>query len=401
MLFRVQKPARRSDRIVAVGRPFALLGRAPGADIAIGDRAASDRHVYFHLDPRGVYAVDLATPTGTRFGGARGSAGWLGPGDSLEVAGSRVELLEARIDGALQDPPPCTLDLLAETRRTTLAGIALEPRHGAGRFWVLNSELVFAGHSAACGIPIKDHTVARIHAALVRTEVAAYVIDLCGHHTRIDGRLVRGAAPIENGQVLALGSAQFVVTVAPGASSAAGPEPNWTRQDALAVSPTNTPDPGGCRPPALLATSLPPESQQAILAWMMGTVQGSQGEALRQQGELQHALAQLLHRIQQDNATLLAAHVARVEKLDRELAALRAELRHRPGDGVTQTSLPAALPPLPAVQPLSIPQATPEEPDSQASTTWLLQRLGQLDSQSRSAWRDFFSRFILRQRRAT
>jgi hypothetical protein len=252
---------------------------------------------------------------------------------------------------------------------------------------VLNSELVFAGRSAACGIPINDHTVARIHAALLRTESAAYVIDLHSDPTGIDGRPVRGAALIASGQVLALGSAQFVVTVAPGAPPAVGP--------------IKAPDLAWSSPPVLLETSVAPESQQAILAWMMGTVQGSQGEALRQQGELQHALAQLLHRIQQDNAALLAAHLARIEDRDRELAALRAELGHRRGDDSTQTSLPAALLSPPLVTPLSIPRAAPEEPGAEASTTWLLQRLGQLDSQDRSAWRELLSRFLLRLRRAT
>jgi hypothetical protein len=406
MRFRVQRAARGSNRIVAVRRPFALVGQAPGADIAVGDRAASDRHVYIHLDHRGVYAVDLATPSGTRFGGACGSAGWLRPGDWLEVAGSRIELLEARIDGIVQDPPPCAADLLADTSRTTLAGVALEPqRSSAGPSWVLNSELVFAGRSAACGIPIKDHTVARIHAALLRTESAVYVIDLHGRHTWIDGRPVRGAMLIASGHVLALGSAQFAITVAPGAPLAAGPELAWTGQNALAVGPVNAGVPAGCHPPTLLETSLSPESQQAILAWMMGTVQGSQGEALRQQGELQHALAQLLHRIQQDNAALLAAHLDRIENLDRALAALRAEFRQRRIDESTQMSLPAPLPlsvpPLPPVRPLSIPRAMPEEPSSQTSTTWLLQRLGQLEDQNRPAWREFLGRFLLRPRRAT
>jgi len=43
-----------------------IVGRAPDADIIIDDRAASARHAYLHLDPRGVYAVDLVTRTGTR-----------------------------------------------------------------------------------------------------------------------------------------------------------------------------------------------------------------------------------------------------------------------------------------------------------------------------------------------
>ena len=88
MILKVQAAAWQSDRIVHIRRPFARLGRAAGADITIGAQAAGDQHVYLHLDPRGVYAVDLDTRTGTRFSGTKRPAGWLRPGHWLEVAGS-------------------------------------------------------------------------------------------------------------------------------------------------------------------------------------------------------------------------------------------------------------------------------------------------------------------------
>jgi hypothetical protein len=398
MVFRVQKAARGPDRIVAIRRPFALLGRSPGVDIAVGDRTACDRHVYLHLDPRGVYAVDLATPAGTRFGGADGSACWLRPGDWLEVAGHKLELLEVRQGGGVQYPPPCTTDLLANTSRTTLAGVALEPRQGTGRSWVLNSELVFAGRSAACGIPIRDHAVARVHVALLRTEIAAYVINLCGRDTSIDGRPVRGAAVIKDSQVLALGATRYVVSVEPGALPTATFAPPCAGQNALALASISPANPTATSPPTLLE-AISPDSQRAILAWMMGTVQGSQSEALRQQGERQRAVEQLLHQIQQENSALLATHLARIEEADRELAALRTKLRQRDDDPKLAPS--AALPPPPEVTPLAIPRTTPEASPPQPSTTWLLQRLGQLESQNRSAWREFLGRFTLHLRRAT
>ena len=190
MIFKVQAAARISDRIVHIRRPFARLGRASGADITISTQAASDQHVYLHLDPRGVFAVDLDTRTGTRFSGTEGSAGWLRPGHWLEVAGRRVELLQAQVEGNVLGPPPCDTDLLAATSRTTLVGVALEPWGTAGNPWVLNSELVFAGRSAACGIPIQDRTVARTHAALLRTDTSLYVINLSesSRHGSMTGR---------------------------------------------------------------------------------------------------------------------------------------------------------------------------------------------------------------------
>src|SRR5579864_5349678 len=80
-----------SERVLRIRRPFALLGRITGSDIRIEDRAVSARHVYLHLDQRGVFGVDLATRTGTRFGELAHSSGWLGPGQSFEVADRRIE----------------------------------------------------------------------------------------------------------------------------------------------------------------------------------------------------------------------------------------------------------------------------------------------------------------------
>jgi pSer/pThr/pTyr-binding forkhead associated (FHA) protein len=90
MMFRVAGAGAESDRLVKVRRPFALVGRAGDSDIAIDDRAVSSRHAYLHLDPRGVYAVDLVTRTGTRINGSHQMVGWLRPGDWIEVAGRRL-----------------------------------------------------------------------------------------------------------------------------------------------------------------------------------------------------------------------------------------------------------------------------------------------------------------------
>ena len=393
MILKVQAAARRSDRIVHIRRPFARLGRASGADITIGAPAASDQHVYLHLDPRGVYAVDLDTRTGTRFSGIEGPAGWLRPGHWLEVAGHRVELLQAQVEGNVHGPPPCDTDLLAATSRTTLVGVALEPWGTAGNPWVLDSELVFAGRSAACGIPIQHRTVARTHAALLRTETAAYIINLSSHQTWIDDRPVCGASIIHDGQVLTLGSARFVVSVEPATRPPSRPELPWVGQTTLeaVIDPEAS---NGSNLPAPLET-IPPESQRAILAWMMGTVQGSQAEALRQQGEFQNALAQLLRLIQRENGPLLAAHLDRIENLDCDLAELQRLSTH------TWANPPAALLPPSRVRPLCIARTTHEQTGSLRSTTWLLERLSQLESQNRSAWREFLDRLVLRPRRVT
>ena len=60
-----------TDRVVRVERPFALVGQGPGCDIRLAGPSVNRRHVYLHLDPRGVYAVDLVSRSGIRINGER------------------------------------------------------------------------------------------------------------------------------------------------------------------------------------------------------------------------------------------------------------------------------------------------------------------------------------------
>ena len=161
MMFRVHGTRREVDRIVRIGRPFALVGRSADSDLCVSDPAVSERHVYVHLDRRGVYVVDLLTRTGTRINGQGHSVGWLLPGQSFEVAGRRVTLLRMRVDGEIVEPEPGDADLLAETSQANLVGVTLEPERATDPPWVLGSELVFLGWSASCGIQIRDKMVSR------------------------------------------------------------------------------------------------------------------------------------------------------------------------------------------------------------------------------------------------
>jgi pSer/pThr/pTyr-binding forkhead associated (FHA) protein len=386
MTFRIEATAHEAERVVRIDRPCALLGRDAHAEIQIADPAVGGRHVYLHLDPRGVYAVDLVTRSGTRLSSTDDMAGWLTPGDWLQVAGRRIELLRIRIGDTLLNPPPCFDDPLAETGQgLALASVTLVPRRGPDGPWTVGSELIFLGWSRACGIQVKDASVAKVHCALVRTASAAYLVDLCGRQTQIDGQPLDGVSRIPDGASLTIGATSFTARVGPAserclpALPAAGPPPLVAR----VISPEVVqPGPDDARSLDLT----PAESQQAMLAWMVDTLQQTQGAVLRQQGEMQASLAGMLRQVQQDNAALLNAHLERIERIDHELGAIRAELAQR-------STTPAAAPtPPPQATPLRIERKVPAAASSQASTTWLLERVNQLENENRSAWKDLLGR---------
>lgn len=392
MMFRVSGSGGEPDRLVKVRHPYALLGRSAGAHVPIDDRAVSARHAYLHLDTRGVYAVDLVTRTGTRINGTSRTAGWLRPGDWVEVAGRRVELLRIRLSGTVIDPPPCDDDLLTDTGPGDQASVTLEPRRSNDPPWVLGSELVFLGWSSSCGIQVKDSSVARTHCALIRALGGAYLVDLCGRQTWVEDQPVRGAAALGDGDLITLGSTQFTVRVELRERALV---PEVLRADDLTQVPARRAEDrslvqtsfgSSVLPASIDSVSIPAEARSELIAWVMGTIQGGQTEVIRRQGEFQLAITNVLRQIQRDNATLLNTHLSRIESIDRELASLRAEIQRR-----------NAPPPPPNVPPLRIvrPTISPAEPgpmESKASTAWLLHRVNQLENENRSAWRDLLGR---------
>ena len=128
----------------------------------------------------------------------------------------------------------------------------------------------------------------------------------------------------------------------------------------------------------------------------MGTVQGSQAEALRQHGEFQSKAWRLAHLIQQENATLLATHLGRTENFDCDPA----ELQRRaptPGESAGRASHPSP----PGQTALHCPNRPSSETGSPTATTWLLEHFSQLKHQNRSASRTLLDRLVIRPRRVT
>lgn len=364
-----------------VDRPYALIGRAPGADLVIDDRAASGRHVYLHLDRRGLFAIDLATRTGTRFEGLERPYGWLKPGEALEVAGRRITLLDleiARDDGApadgadAADGPP---DLLADAPTAPLVRVTLYPSRASAAPRTVGSELVVMGRGSCCGVQVDEATAARIHCIVVRGPEAAYLVDLTGRGTGLNGLPVAGATALADGDTISLGAAQYRVRIDP----PGGPSLPQARAEA---------PPPWAWPPGPVS----PEAQGTVLSWIMGILQAHQGENLRKQDEFQSNLIAVIQQIHHEQAVLLSRHLERMETINRELATLRDEIRQRLGPGGPGEPSPAALP-FPKPPPLKINPAAPPPPaDPGASTAWLLNRVQQLEEENRSTWKDLLGR---------
>ena len=384
------------QKVVEIRRPHALIGRVPGSDVQIDDRSVSARHVYLHLNSRGLFAVDLASRSGSLIGPERRSADWLRPGDSLEVAGRRIEVLDVQVDHAqTHTPNPEPGDPLSENHDQELVGVTLYPGQGPQVPLALNSELVFLGRSAACGVHINDTSVARIQCVLVRSPHAAYILDLLGRTSWLNGRPLRDAQALKDGDILAIGSARFecqlsppgqMPTPPPPSTSAPAPGPPATRAPASPEALTRI------EPPPLPPGLVPAEAQGQVLAWMMGVLQATQGEMLRRQSEFQNDVIDALKQIQDDNHAALDKHLETVETLNQQLSSLRDEVRRRFGPSNAPTR-----PEPPKAPPLRINPAPPPTDSPEVTAAWLLNRVSQLDQENRSSWRDLLGRIHRRE----
>lgn len=340
---RVRGPGPAPGRVVRLRGPFAAIGRDPGADIRLDDPEVDPRHALLLLDRRGVFGLDLLSRAGTRFAGGPSAATWLGAGDILEVAGRRIELLQLRIDGAIVDPPLSTDDPLSDADGPGLVGLAIEPIGPGGPPWMIGSELAIVGGDPACALRVEG--ASPTHCALLRGPAGAYLIGLPGCPTLVNGRPVPGASALIDGDVLTIGEARFAVRIGPTPPDVAGPPPTG--------------------PAGIARSDLPATAD--------GTAAGA-----RELGRSE--VLGLLRRFQVEAAALLGAQADRIEALDREVAALRDEIRGR------------TAPPDGALAPLRIgpPPRTPAE--SAESAAWILDRLGVLDDAGRPGWKDLLRR---------
>jgi len=398
MSLRINGPSRRSERCVTLRQPFARIGRAPDSSVRLSGSGVSAAHVFLLLDRRGVFAVDLSTRTGTRFNGEPRSSGWLKAGDVLEVDGTEIELSDLRIDGQPIASTRCDPSLLDQCPTAPLVDVTLNLFQGQGRSWSISSELIFIGWSSACGLRLNDRLIAKIHAALYRSEHEAYLIELGGQPTLVDGDVLRGATRIPQEARLTLGATSIQVQVLPPCPPAATlPATQPPRSLVAHVIQPEEVDDQDESPRSSSRELASADSQQALLAWMVQSIRRTEGAMLQRQGEMHSQLADLLRQAQHDQTLILNSYLERIERLDRELSAIREKL----AEG-SATSTPPAAPALPA-SPQAIPlQLNLKRPkpanhqESQASTNWLLQRVAQLENENRSAWKELLGRLTSR-----
>jgi pSer/pThr/pTyr-binding forkhead associated (FHA) protein len=440
----VEREGRAGTTRHALEAPFALLGRDERNDLCLPDEQVSRRHAYLQVVAGGLFCVDLGSRTGVLWDGEARTAGWVAPGDRLQVGPFTLRLAEGpprlappegpdRFDplGADPAPPAWALELPGGLR------------------WRVNRPLALLGKSSRCKLRPNDPEASRFHCSLVRAAGGVWVVDLLSSRgTYVNGEragcdLLEEGGELRVGRVVlrlrSEGSAAGGVSVglADGAGAAclpaagpdvpadadegaAGPEaPAPPHHPLLPRAPSGSLE--GLAPTALRPLSFPAppssELQEALLGPVVNQFGLMQQQMLEQFHQTMVMMAQVFGGLHRDQMATIREELNQLHRVTQELQALHVELARRPAEGGPKPGRPAegvtagpaggaaaggrAPAPEPAGAP---PEAAPRgprpsappplpPPGAEAIHDLLRQRLAALEEERKSRW-DKILRFL-------
>ncbi len=215
---RSDQSANEDPSTVAPPVPFLLAGRSPRTDLSLPDDRVSRRHAYFQAVAGGVVCVDLKSRTQVRWDDSPETQpwGWLEPGRSVHVGPYRIERTDRRPD---EEPGGDRPDPFAPTDQYPGTPGAL-PRlmfelpfrvGGVATTWEVPGLLALVGREDHCQFVLGDDSISRTHAALVRTPVGTWLVELEARQGLfVNGTRVRWAW-LSDGDIVRFGLFTMVV----------------------------------------------------------------------------------------------------------------------------------------------------------------------------------------------
>lgn len=400
-MVRVAPPGEESWSLVELNRPHALIGRKPGCDITIAHNDLETSHVYLHFDENGCYAIDLRTRSGMRVNSRAVTHSPIYPGDVIEAGGYRIQL-----DGLIINSQPVLRGdygpspLSRESARGCV-GVKLRAISGNAADWTINSRIAFVGRDASCAVSLSSNPAAsRIHGVLVRSANQVHFVDLISRGTHVNGEHIHNTCcEIYQSDVISIGRRGLVVQ----------------RDDQAYQGQTpNLPEVASRHAQTQEAQGGTSGEVTTVLASLLNRIQTQHDAALDRQNELQVAMAQLLRQVQNEQARILETHLGRIQQMDSEIAALKAQIaggdpgqKRLAGPAVERSPIPSeptmapptqaeAVPQKPA-KPINFKKIKSKQSDEAVDTpeytaAWLMDKVSQLESEQTSTWRDLLGR---------
>jgi pSer/pThr/pTyr-binding forkhead associated (FHA) protein len=327
-------------------RPAVVLGSNARADLVLDHPGVAHRHAYLQLVEGRLFAIDLETRDGLRWGGVPRPAGWLDPGRPVQVGPVTVGVVSDC--GVAASPAPGPMSRRYESRQP-LPSVTLEFRSPEGRQRLsLERVLTLAGSSARCHLRVSGSKTSRFLCGLVRTPSGVWVVDLLSSR----GVVVNGVAcrlvRLEDGDVLRLGTRALRLIYGGGTPSSPRRVDEAASVPAVVLDTALLGEGVGRLLPALLD---PPGEllSEAVLRPLLDG--GEVGPALASSpfGQALVLLIRLLGDVHRDHLKFVREELEQIRRLNHDMSAARAALTP-PDPGV------------PAVKPAGEPAADPDLP---------------------------------------
>jgi pSer/pThr/pTyr-binding forkhead associated (FHA) protein len=389
---------------VRLQQAFAVLGNHPRAHVRLRDPDLNQRHTYLQVIDGSVFAFDLETRAGTRWGQDARRSGWVAPDSPLGLGGKTVRVVDpARLGDPELDPlAPASLE------RHNCAALHLEITADQERpvRWTGNRRMFLIGTSQICKVRLHSPEISRIHASVISTPRGTWIVDLLSR----SGFSVNGkktpVARLDPGDQLCLG--RFLIhlhaeqpTLDSHGSSPLHPSVEVPGALQKILSGTGTlsgaagalpPFPGGSHP--LMESLVLPLIQQ------FSRLQGQMFEQFQQNLMM---LFQMFQVTQKEQLTLIREELREVQDITLKLNTLQTELAEaqarsapaaaapeRGRAGVTTNHAEAEQPALNGRSKLeaSAPpaRAVPQPPPSTTVHLRICERIAQLQHERQNRW---------------
>jgi len=342
--------------------PFVIIGRDPRSDVILQGAEVSRLHAFFQVVDGRVFCIDLNSRTQLRWEGEseQRAQGWLDPGNTVWIGshGLRHAGTDLSQDHATQSPDPlaCCASDTTEAHQLPRAGLDLPIRIGEGdQRWRMDSRLALVGRSESCQIMLRDASVSRFHASLLRTSKGVWIVDLQSR----EGVMVNGVrvkwAWLEDSDTVRIGQFSFILryeTVPAWISRKdvpleAGASPSVSSREAhsgkagtsLAVRAPSRP-----APPARVANPSPVLTPDLLVPersapWEQGIAVPPQQLAMwQQQMQMMESfhqdmilMVQMFVAMHREHRVTIRDELDRVQKLTRKLSVLQKKLTQTSG----------------------------------------------------------------------
>jgi predicted component of type VI protein secretion system len=302
-----------------------VVGRDPAADLVMDDPSLEPYHAFFQVVDGRLFAFDLETNVGVRWGEIPRAAGWVNRGQPLRIGRYTIRLVGGDRDAgkSIVQPAPTTSRYVS---RVKLPEVLLEFRVGlAGkesRFQrdVLDRVVVLAGSSEPCKLRVEGRNIPKFICALIRTTEGLWMTNIFP----TEGATVNGAlcrfARLEDDDVIQLGSSKVRIIYNDNPQTPAVRAPYGHATEGL--GPASQP-----RAIGVMAAPVDESSPEFLLQPLLEQAGSELGLQSSPFGQALVMMVRLLGDVHRDHLTLVRDELAQIRRLSQDMAALRGETR--------------------------------------------------------------------------